>query len=70
MLYAGKLDDEYHTRTYGEMVTALDLRSRGGLIIGVTNTKTGREYVNPSDDLRLDPDTMALYLARERLLDA
>ncbi len=68
-LYVGRLTEEHHSLTYGEMVKALDLRSQGGLIIGVTNSKSGKEHVNPSDNLPLDPDTMVLYLARERILD-
>jgi hypothetical protein len=52
------------------MVDAIDLRTRGGVIIGVTDSKTGREFVNPSDELPLSADTMVLYLARERLLDS
>ncbi len=68
-LFVGRVDEAHHGRTYGEVVAALDLRRRGGLIIGVTNSKTGREHVNPSDDFQMDADTMVLYLARERLLD-
>lgn len=70
MLYVGQLAEEHYSQTYGEMVESLDLRKRGGLVIGVSNSKTGREYVNPADDLKLDVNTLVLYLARERILDA
>lgn len=69
-LYAGRVPDEYSTTTYAKMNDAIDLRSRGGLIIGVTDSKTGRDQVNPPGDLVLTKDTKVLYLARERLLDA
>ncbi len=68
-LYSGRVPDGVDSRTYGELVTALDLRRRGGIVIGVTNSKSGRESVNPADDFPVDHDTRVLYLARERLLE-
>lgn len=68
-LFADSLPADLAARTFGEMTRALDLSRRGGLIIGVTNSKTGDDYVNPSDDFALDEDMKVLYLARERLLE-
>ncbi len=68
-LFVGDIPEEVTARTYGELVDALKLRRRGGLVIGVSDSKTGRERVNPPDSLALDPDTKVLYLAPEQLLE-
>lgn len=68
-LFVDSLPEELAAGTFGEMTRALDLRERGGLVIGVTNSKTGDDYVNPSDGFALDANMKVLYLARERLLE-
>ena len=68
-LYVGVVPPESVCSTYGELTRTLDLRKRGGLIIGVSHGKSGVEHVNPPDDLRLDADMRVLYLASERLLE-
>lgn len=68
-LYVGTVPDELAGRSYGEVTRELDLRSRGGLVIGVTHSSTGVERVNPPDDLVLRPEMHLLYLAHERLLE-
>lgn len=68
-LFVDSLPEEVAATTFGEMTSRLDLRRRGGLVIGVTNSKTGDDFVNPGDDFVLDRDMKVLYLARERLLE-
>ncbi len=68
-LFAGVVPPGVAARTYGELVAALDLRSRGGLAIGVTRGTTGVDRVNPPDDLPLKPDMHLLYLAPTQLLE-
>lgn len=68
-LYVGVLPPGTGQGTYGEMTAHLDLRSRGGLVIGVTHGESGIEHVNPSESLRLEPGMHVLYLAPERLLE-
>ncbi len=69
-LFVDSLPEELATKTFGELTRALDLAERGGLIIGVTNSKTGDDYVNPSNDFRLNADMKVLYLAQARLLES
>ena len=68
-LYVGALPPELVGRPYSELTRTLDLRSRGGLIIGVTDARSGAEHVNPSDDLVLEAEMRVLYLAEERLME-
>jgi voltage-gated potassium channel len=68
-LYVGPLPAESQSSTYAEMVEAVHLSSRGGLIVGVTDRKTGHDHVNPPDGMVLNPDMRILYLARKRLLE-
>lgn len=67
-LFVGCFPDGFEASTYGQAVAALDLRERGGMVIGVTNSSTGEDHVNPPDDLALDEDMRVLYLAKEQLL--
>lgn len=67
-LFAGDVPPGVTAATYGELIEALDLRRRGGLVIGVTQSETGQEYVNPPDRLAIEPGMRVLYLARKRLL--
>ncbi len=69
-LYVGKLPANLVGATFGEMSREMDLHARGGLVIGITNSKTGEDHVNPSDQLILHEDMNLLYLASERILDA
>ncbi len=69
-LYAGALPPDLEARTYGEMTQALDLRRRGGLVIGVTLVESGIERVNPPDEFAIHSGMHVLYLASERLLEA
>jgi voltage-gated potassium channel len=69
-LYVGLLPEGTSRATYRDMVRTLGMRQHGGLVIGVTNSLTGKDHVNPPDDLPLDENTLVLYLARERLLDS
>ncbi len=68
-LYVGVMPAGFEQRTYGEMTAGLDLRGRGGLVIGVTHGHSGAEHVNPPENFRLEPGMHLLYLAPERLLD-
>jgi hypothetical protein len=68
-LFVGKLPAELASKTYGEMTRALDLREQGGLVIGVTNSKTGADFVNPSDTFALGENMKVLYLAPQRILE-
>lgn len=66
-LFTGRLPPGTQAQTFGQLVQTLDLRARGGLVIGVTSADV--EHVNPPDNLRVGSDFGVLYLARERLLD-
>ncbi len=68
-LFVGSIPSDKGIANYGEMVRALDLRAQGGLVIGVTNSKTGKDYVNPSDDLVLNENMKVIYLAKEQILE-
>jgi voltage-gated potassium channel len=68
-LYVGVLPPGITASTYGELTRALDLRKRGGLVIGVTHGDSGVEHVNPPDELELEPNMRVLYIAPERLLE-
>lgn len=68
-LFVGALPEGLAPTTYGEMVKTLDLRRSGGLVIGVTNTKTGEDHVNPADGFVVDERMKVLYLATEHLLE-
>lgn len=68
-LFVGEVPKEIVATTFGEMARALDLRKRGGIVLGVTNSKTGEDHVNPDDDLALSPHMKVLYLAPERILE-
>jgi len=68
-LYVGRVPEGLAAESYGALVDALGLRARGGLVLGVTDPKTGQERVNPPDDLPVDRATCVLYLASERLLE-
>lgn len=68
-LFVGDLPKEINATTFGEMTRALDLRSRGGIVLGVTDSKTGEDHVNPSDDLALNAHMKVLYLAPDRILE-
>lgn len=68
-LFVGDLPKEITATTFGEAARALDLHERGGIILGVTDDRTGEDHVNPSDDLRLNSHMKVLYLARERILE-
>ncbi|MFT5287370.1 MAG: voltage-gated potassium channel [Planctomycetota bacterium] len=68
-LFAGSLPKEMRSATYGELMTELDLSSRGGIAIGVTNPKTGEDHVNPAGDMVLNENMKLLYLATERILE-
>ncbi|MFT5284642.1 MAG: voltage-gated potassium channel [Planctomycetota bacterium] len=69
-LFVGRLPEGLDAKTYGEAAAALNLRERGGLMIGVTSSKSGEDHVNPPDELALDEHMRVLYLAREHLLEA
>lgn len=67
-LFVGSLPEGVEPKNFRDMVKQLDLRRRGGIIIGVIKGD-GSEHLNPPDDLVVGPECRALYLARERLLD-
>ncbi len=69
-LFAGVLPKALESKTFGEVAKALDLPARGGVIIGVTNSKTGEDFVNPSNGLVLNKNMKVLYLSAKRILDA
>lgn len=69
-LFAGELPESLVGSTFRELVETLELRARGGLVIGLTDDKTGEDYVNPSGDLVLTKNMKILYLAPERILDS
>jgi voltage-gated potassium channel len=68
-LFVGDLPKEINATTFGEMTRALDLRSRGGIVLGVTDSKTGEDHVNPNDNLALNAHMKVLYLAPDRILE-
>lgn len=69
-LFAGNLPEELEGKTFRQMSLALRIPARGGLIIGVTNSRTGEDLVNPADDLILTKDHKVLYLAPEQILES
>ncbi len=68
-LFAGDLPADLVGSSFRDLIAVLDLRARGGLVIGLTDSKTGADYVNPSGDLVLKKNMKVLYLAPSRILD-
>jgi voltage-gated potassium channel len=68
-LFVGEISKDLGVRTFGELTEGLDLRRRGGIVLGVTNSQTGEDHVNPPDDLRLNSHMKVLYLAPNQILE-
>jgi voltage-gated potassium channel len=54
--------------SFGDLLVALQLSKRGGLVIGI-RTPSGEEIINPPKSHAVVPGMMLLYLAREPLLE-
>jgi hypothetical protein len=68
--YIGTIPDEIETPVrYGDLLNALQLSDRGGLIIAL-RPRDGGELFNPSKDLLVASDTGLVYLAEGPLLEA
>ncbi len=68
-LFVGDIPKEVVATTFGELARALNLRKRGGIVLGVTNSKTGEDHVNPNDELILNEHMKIIYLAHDRILE-
>lgn len=68
-VYVGLLPDDGATpRSFGDLLTELQLSKRGGLVVGV-RTPQGREIINPSKQYLVEPGSQLLYLAEHPLLE-
>jgi len=69
-LYVGNLPIRLEAQEpFRDVMRKLKLAERGVLVIGV-RSKDGSERLNPPDDHAIDSDTLLLYLAERRVLDA
>lgn len=69
-LYIGRIPgDPAETVTLGDLLIRMQLSKRGGLVIGVRTPK-GRDLINPTKDLVLEPGTLLIYLAESALLES
>ncbi|MDX1383302.1 MAG: ion transporter [Thermoanaerobaculia bacterium] len=68
-VYVGTIDvDCEGGKPFGTVLSELEMRHRGGLVVGV-RTATGEEIINPPRDFLVRPDMALLYLAEEPLLE-
>ncbi len=66
-LYVGRRPKGVEERTYAEVAHRLK-QDFGVLLIGVRDRVTGRDAINPPDDLVVDNKTLLVYLAEEPAL--
>lgn len=68
-VYIGQLPDEPATPIlFGELMIAMQLSKRGGLVIGV-RMPSGEDEINPPKNLTIEPGAQLIYLAEEALLE-
>jgi len=68
-VYLGTIPPEFAGHeTFHELMVAMELARRGGLVIGLRGPK-GEEVMNPPRDHRIDRSTALIYLAEGPLLD-
>lgn len=66
-LYVGRRPHDIAAATYAEVAHRLK-QDYGVLLIGVRDRVTGRDAINPPDDLLVDKKTLLVYLAEEPAL--
>lgn len=68
-VYIGRVPgDPTQPVSLGELLIAMKLSKRGGLVIGV-RTPDGQEVINPPKNLVLEPGSLLIYLAESPLLE-
>lgn len=68
-LFVGRLpEDVEDPSSFGDLARRLK-EERRGLLLGVRNPATGRDRLNPPDELPVTRGMLAIYLAEERVLE-
>ncbi len=67
-VYIGQTPGSLEPRSFGELLSQMQLTKRGGLVVGV-RTPSGVEVINPPKSYVVQPGTLLIYLAKTALLE-